>query len=142
MQQQSTAIDFERRFTCVKADKKSDPKTNSQIIAEQIAAFEKNGGHITQIPIGVSSQTPGKVIVGDSPESMATPRPNGAVKTVTAKNSEYITIAEAAELIGKSPSFINKRIRNGTLQPVKRNNTRAFFLERNAVLALITTNQG
>lgn len=138
MQLEKHPIEMVRRFTCINTSKPSDEELTSEQIALQIAEFEQRGGTIKIIPTGVNALANGVVIVSEEPHSMAVPRNSKRNnKTVTAANSPFITVQEAAQLSGKSASYINKCVTQGKLHASKQEGCRAFFLKRTELLAFI-----
>lgn len=137
MQTRTTPVEFQRRFSCINTKKIEQDQITHETLEQQIAEFLARGGNIKPIPTGVSATAPGQVLVGSEKQAMATPRPSKASKrTVSAPNSEFITIQEAAELTGRSGSNINKQIHLGFLTAKTMPGTRAFFVSRTQVLAL------
>lgn len=135
MQTHSAPIEITRRFSSVNASK--EQRVKSETIAQQVAEYEASGGKIKTIPTGTGALSAGAVIASEDPNGMAVPRNSKRnIKTKTAKGSPEITVAEAAELIGKSTSYIAKQIASGQLQSHKTEGFRAHFLKRKDVLAL------
>jgi hypothetical protein len=137
MQTRTAPLEIQRRFSCISTKKAEQNELTHDDITRQIAEFLKRGGNIKPIPTGVSATAPGQVLVGSEKQAMATPRPSKASKrTVSAPNSEFITIQEAADLTGRSGSNITKQIHLGVLTAKAMPGTRALFVSRQQVLAL------
>ena len=102
----------------------------------QIAEYLARGGKVNELPSGILAITNGKVIVGEAPDSIGTPRP--VKPQITDMN--LVSIGATAKLLGKSSTFITNRVKSGELKIVATDNkTKAKLLLRADVLALANT---
>lgn len=143
MQPQQTSVNFERQFSCISQSK--EKHSNSKIIAEHIAEFEARGGKIQPIPTGLGTSKPGKVIVSEEPEAMGTPRPSKSPRKTRAKTmdeSPFVSLKEAAEILGCAPPAVTRRVNKGELLIAAiSEGTGEKLVRRDAVLTLKKLNK-
>lgn len=124
--------EFEKRFDCENPSVTKEKITHEEL-ENQINDFLKNGGTIKEIHNGIGALTHGAVVVGETPESMGTPRPRKSCNN----DHELLSITMAAKLVNKSRSWMTRRVNNGEIKvAVTDKSSGAKLLKRADVLAL------
>ncbi|QEY15496.1 hypothetical protein D0C16_05605 [Cellvibrio sp. KY-GH-1] len=132
MQPHAHRPEFQKRFDCQSSSNTNEKLTHEEL-EKQINTFLQRGGSIKEINSSIGAVAHGAVIVGETPESMGTPRPRKSCNN----DHELLSITMAAKLINKSRSWITRRVADGAITvAVTDKSSGAKLLKRTDVLAL------
>lgn len=132
MQLHAHQPEFQKRFDCQTPSKPNEKLTHEEL-EKQVNAFLQRGGSIKEINSSIGAVAHGAVIVGETPESMGTPRPRKSCNN----DHELLSITMAAKLINKSRSWMTRRVTDGAITvAVTDKSSGAKLLKRSDVLAL------